>query len=457
MTAQHLDELIRLLRDGSPPEPVALVAATTPELVRLASSRLRDRAAVDDVVQESLLEIIDSYEALRNPDAFRTWLRLIVHKQVDRVTRRQRDTAVLDSAADHIRDPHDGPERLVERRGDVAMIQRALAVVDDADALLLRLRYAGEWSDAELADLVRTSPGTIRKRLFDARRRLRAAVLAPPGAPPNESMKEHPLTTAHDYLGRVLAADEVTLDEAAPLRTPAPDDRLETGLKVLDAVLPIQRGGTVDLLGPAGLGHLVLVVEIAVQVGAVVVAAGPDDVLSLLVEDPTPGVRAAVVRGGERAASTAAAGRLATALAASGETVMLVFDAPAWDAGSPPHGLTGDGSVTAFRFAPHPRDGKPGPAAPDAGTSLVFAVEPFVQGLYPALDVLASRSSLIEAGALDPVTVGAAHAAREVLQRSVEIRRFLAQPLKASEPFTGVPGEQIPARRATEELATLVR
>src|SRR5688572_17336857 len=136
----------------------------------MARSYVRDRALVDDVVQEAMLEVLATQEALRNPAAVRTWHRLIVRKQADRLTRRLRSTEPLH---DEHRWVGDGPEALVERLGDVETIRRALAVVRDSDALLLRLRYVGEWSDADLARLLGITAGAVRKRLHDARRRLR--------------------------------------------------------------------------------------------------------------------------------------------------------------------------------------------------------------------------------------------------------------------------------------------
>lgn len=446
----------------------ALARALRPELVRLAGLRLRDRALVEDVAQESLLEVLATCAALREPAATAAWLRLIVRKHADRATRRSRPTASLDAAAGAADVFADGPEALAERRGDVATIRRALRVVRDADALLLRLRYLGEWSDAELAELVGAAPGTVRKRLHDARRRLRAAVEAPPSVrpdhhherpDPHHERKSAPMTTPPDLpalLGRVVHPAEIP---AGTDLTPSPTgSRLETGIKVLDAVVPVERGGTVDLLGPAGLGQLVLVCEIALHVDAVIVGVG-DALRPLVAEDGLPDRSVAVA--GDDAAAVDAGTRLGGMLAAAGREVLLVLSAAAWEVAPPRPGASaawaGGGAVTAFRFAPHPRDGEPNAPLVDAGTTLVWAIDPFVRGHHPAIDVAASRSRLVEHGLLDPVTVGAARAARAALTRAVRVQEFLSQPLRVGEPYTGVPGEQVPAREATERLAALVR
>lgn len=451
--AADLPDLLRQLESEDVEAAEAFAEAARPELMRIARRWVHDPALVEDVVQEALLEALASHAALRDPGALRTWLALIVRKQADRATRGTRPTVGLGRAGEWA-DASDVPERVAERRNDVATIRLGLSLVPDADALLLRLRYFGEWTDAELAALVGAMPGTVRKRIHAARRRLRLALETPPTTPttrlPEESMPE-----LSRLFRRTIAPADVPTAEPST-RTPS-GARLETKIKVIDAVLPVELGGTVDLLGPEGLGQLVLVVEIAAHIDAVVVAAGTSTHFGGLIDDDAP-VEAVVVEGAPADASRAGE-RLAGLLADDGRTVLLVLDAPAWDAHPPAAGkaATGNGSVTAFRFAPHPRDGHALPHLAAAGTRIVYSTALFVNGLHPAIDVTASRSALIEDERLDAVTVGAARAAHATLAKAAAIREFLAQPLIVGEPYTGIRGEQVPARRATEALTSLVR
>lgn len=139
--------------------------------------------------------------------------------------------------------------------------------------------------------------------------------------------------------------------------------------------------------------------------------------------------------------------------------MLLVLDVSAWSARPPATGKVaeGDGSVTAFRFAPHPRDGDPLPGLDGVGTTIIYSTQLFVNGLHPAIDVTTSRSALVDDERLDAVTVGAARAAQAALAKAAAIRMFLTQPLIVGEPHTGVSGEQVPARIATENLTALVR
>lgn len=217
-------ELLCRLRRGDPGAAEDLADAARPELTRLARARVRDAALVDDVVQEALLEVLATHAALRDPAALRAWLRLIVRKQADRVTRRIRQTSPLNDVIDYV-DSADRPERLVERRGDVATIRRGLAVVRDADALLLRLRYFGEWTDAELADLVGAAPGTVRKRIHAARGRLRAA-LDETAVHSHRPQQEATMPELEQLFGRIVTPADVPASD--PITLSASGQRLET-------------------------------------------------------------------------------------------------------------------------------------------------------------------------------------------------------------------------------------
>lgn len=285
-------DLLRKLESGDPADTEAFAESARFELMKLARRLVHDPALVEDVVQEALLEVLASYAALRDPAALRTWLTLIVRKQADRATRRDRPTTWLGQVAE-LPDGSDVPERVAERRDDVTTIRLGLSLLPDADALLLRLRYFGEWTDAELAALVGAKPGTVRKRIHAARRRLRAALETPPATPTHRYPEEF-MPQLSDLFGRIITPADVPNGEPAE-RTPS-GTRLETRIKIIDAVTPIELGGTIDLLGPEGLGQLVLVVEIAAQVDAVIVAAGASPHFRGLVDDDLP-VKAVVVEG----------------------------------------------------------------------------------------------------------------------------------------------------------------
>src|SRR4051812_32691557 len=104
-------------------------------LLRSTAIRLTPAHAVDDVVQQSAEAALRALPRLRTPEAFPSWLRLIVRKEASRV-RRGADRAPLDGidvADDRALDPADA----VEAAELTAVVRIALREVNDQDRRLL--------------------------------------------------------------------------------------------------------------------------------------------------------------------------------------------------------------------------------------------------------------------------------------------------------------------------------
>lgn len=437
MTDNELAALADGARRGKDDALDRLLVVAEP-MTRRWASRLVESAAVDDVVQESLTEVYSSIAALREPAALVSWLRLVVRKHADRHRRKQRPTMMLDLVID-VLPAEDDPASLIERRTDAALVRRALAAAPDTDRLILALRYFGDWTDAELSELMDISPGAVRKRLFDARRRLR-----PHLASHFEPLKEDAMKP--DLTGQHLNADQLPALPRVSERPQRPQhpERLETGVKVLDAVVPWPRGGVVDMLGPVGTGHLVLLNEVAHNLAARVVAVSTEGSTSRLWKLLNPEGLATVIP----SQSFEFARDLSALLAADGETVLLVVDNDtALDAAV---GVLGKGSVTGVRVTPHARDATPTAPLGGADTTTVMGTAEFVAGLTPPVDVLASSSTVV----LDDADRQAAQKARQVLASAAAVRDYLNQPLWMLEDISRVPGAKVSA--ASAGLTTVV-
>ena len=445
------------------------VVAVGEPLGRRYAGRLVEPAAVDDVVQESLLELLDTVGRLRQPGSAETWLWLIVRKQAERHRRRLRLPFPLDLAAE-LPAMGEGPELALLRTEKEAVVRRALQAAPDPDRRLLVLRYAGEWTDVELAELLGVSPGAVRKRLHDARRRLQPALehLMTP-VPEEAPMHQPPVVEP----GTIVKPEDIDGHPAPPLRR-ADADQLPTGMRAIDVFAPIRKGGSVDFLGPFGTGHLVLICEMARNLAAagraaVVAVAStavhfdgsssrlqrlidPDEIRDLCVvvdatDDPTDAVRAAA--------------NYAAGLANSGTTVLLCVDRVTSASLTPEllgslGGVADDGSVTVFRVAPHARDADAEEPWP-LDTTITLSLERMSAGVLPAVDVLASRSSLVDSGELGPEAAGTATMVRSVLAAASRVDRLLTQALHVAEAYTGTPGQTVDPAKARSELAAAIQ
>lgn len=453
-----MKETLEAARRGDALSRERLLELTRPQALAWARALVSDPATAEDVTQEALLELWNSLESLRDEGAYLAWVKLLVRKHADRHRRKVRTVLALDLLLD-VADLSPGPADEAVRNDSDHLVRRMLALAPDQDRRLLELRYAAGMGDAELALLLNITPGAVRKRLFDARRRLKpslAQTLDLPLEPRSHLMSQR--------FGLVTDVPAGTLPSTDPVIALKP---LGTGLRALDVLLPWPRAGLIDLRGPVGTGQLVLIGEVlsGLQTGtraALVGALGTEPAkdgsssrLNLIVEDEAgQPERTRVFRGAPEPA-LAAAVELAGELAREGMTVLLVVDrAVAEGVGLEvlerlPLALA-HGAVTVVRCAFWSRDAEPLPAWPAAHTSVVLSVEQAVRGFYPAIDLLESSSSLA-----DPAL---AAATQEQVRRGRELERWVAQPLVSAQDFTGVPGVRFTPHEAVTQLkAALAR
>ena len=361
------------------------------------------------------------------------------------------------------------------------------------------------------------------------------------GAPISVPVGREILGRVLNVLGeRVDEAGEVKAKKFYPIHRPAPTledqstetEMLETGIKVIDLVQPFSRGGKIGLFGGAGVGKTVIIMElinrIATQHGGFSVFAGVGERTregnDLWLEMKESGVidKTALIFGQMTEPPGARLRVGLTGLTAAeyfrdeeGQDVLLFIDNifRFTQAGSEVSALLGrmpsavgyqpnlatemgelqeritttkKGSITSIQAIYVPADDytDPAPATAfahlDATTNLERSIAE--QGIYPAVDPLASTSRI-----LDPRVIGEDHysVARQVqgilqrykdlqdiiailgidelseedkvtVSRARKIQRFLSQPFFVAEQFTGIPGKYVPIQetiRSFREVA----
>ncbi len=358
----------------------------------------------------------------------------------------------------------------------------------------------------------------------------RGTEVHPTGGPLTMPVGDHVLGRLLDVLGRpgdrgpALPADT----ERWPIhRRPPPlaqqtgtSTVFETGIKVIDLLVPIARGGKAAMFGGAGVGKTVLVMELihamVERYQGISVFAGIGERSreghELLTDMQHSGVlpRTVLVYGqmNEPPGARWRVGLAALSVAEyfrdrKQQDVLLLMDNVFRfvQAGSEVSGLLGrlpsrvgyqptlatevaalqeriasvaGAAITAIEAVYVPADDFTDPAVTAISghldSALVLSRTLAAEGIYPAVDPLASFSVL-----LDPLVVGADHAAiaeevrrtlehwreledviallgveelgaqdRQAVARARRLQRFLTQPFAVTEAFTGLPGRSVP-------------
>lgn len=143
-------------------------------------SRVGDRHAVDDVMQEVALAAVRSSAPPKNPEKIAPWLYRVAIRQalMYRRTCGRRRKLTEKYVAASCRLDHDvsHPQPLQwlmaeERR---KLVRVAMGRLPRRDAEILALKYTEDWSYREIAENLGISQSAVEARLFRARGRLRA-------------------------------------------------------------------------------------------------------------------------------------------------------------------------------------------------------------------------------------------------------------------------------------------
>ncbi|HVW79565.1 MAG TPA: SigE family RNA polymerase sigma factor [Mycobacteriales bacterium] len=144
----------------------AFVAVSWPALVRTGRLLAPDAASAEDLVQSALLKTYARWRSVRDPGAYtRAVLTRLALRSGRRRWRAEVPTADLPEIA--------GPDEAAGI-GSADEVRRLLAQLPRHQRAVIVLRFYCDFSEAEIAEVLRCSPGTVKSRTHRALAALRA-------------------------------------------------------------------------------------------------------------------------------------------------------------------------------------------------------------------------------------------------------------------------------------------
>jgi len=140
-----------------------------------ALSLLGERHLAEDATQEGFVAAWQNIKSLREPDAFPAWLRRIVQWQCYRYRRSQNHVFV--PMEDDLQATGESPLDRVSREDLSDRVREAVETLPETLREVTLLRYIGDYSPAEIAGFMGLKAGTVRKRLYEARNKLKPRLL----------------------------------------------------------------------------------------------------------------------------------------------------------------------------------------------------------------------------------------------------------------------------------------
>ncbi|PYE49156.1 RNA polymerase sigma factor (sigma-70 family) [Paenibacillus barcinonensis] len=164
---------------GEPEAYEQLVAQYRGMALAVAYQLLQDAYAAEDVVQEAFTEAFGNLVKLERPEAFPGWFKVIVQRQCYRWLRRKRHTVVpleeLDEAIRADRQDHD-PESQTMHKELQQTLRSSIARLPSTMQIVVDLFYFQGYTLQEISEFLGVSISALKKRLFDARVKLKRSV-----------------------------------------------------------------------------------------------------------------------------------------------------------------------------------------------------------------------------------------------------------------------------------------
>ncbi|MBI4554005.1 MAG: sigma-70 family RNA polymerase sigma factor [Candidatus Latescibacteria bacterium] len=168
-----LQDLVMAAQQGDPEAFRRIVGRFQDMAYSLAYAMMKDRYLAEDAAQEAFIEAYFTLSRLRDPAAFPGWFRRIIVKHSDRLIRRRLLSSMPLEAAAEVPSRDPDPADALEANELRALMHRTLDALPEQDRLVLSLFYLTGYTHQEMATWLEVPVSTVKKRLYDARRRLR--------------------------------------------------------------------------------------------------------------------------------------------------------------------------------------------------------------------------------------------------------------------------------------------
>jgi RNA polymerase sigma-70 factor (ECF subfamily) len=166
------DKLIARIRSGDNMALQALYARHHVKVFRFALRLLRNEQAAEDIVSEVFIDVWRNASGFEGRSEASTWLLAIARNKAYSLLRKKKEDYLDEDSAAEIEDAADNPEVVMQKKNKGDLLRACLSQLSAEHREVVDLVYYHDKSVEEVALIVGAPEGTVKTRLFHARKRL---------------------------------------------------------------------------------------------------------------------------------------------------------------------------------------------------------------------------------------------------------------------------------------------
>jgi RNA polymerase sigma-70 factor, ECF subfamily len=139
---------------------------------RFVLSLVHNAATAEDLISEVFLDVWRQAGRFEGRSAVSTWLLAIARFKALSSLRRRKTDELDDNMAAAIEDPSDDPAATLQKKDRSAVLRRCLGGLSREHREIIDLVYYHEKSVQDVAEIVGIPEGTVKTRMFHARKKL---------------------------------------------------------------------------------------------------------------------------------------------------------------------------------------------------------------------------------------------------------------------------------------------
>jgi RNA polymerase sigma-70 factor (ECF subfamily) len=156
----------------------ALYRSYHPRLTRFLVNLVRRPQVVEEALNDTMLVVWNRAESYNGASKVSTWIFAIAYRKALNAVRRQ-DEPVEDRYAETRQSPEAGPELELGRRQVQEVLLDAMGELSTDHRTVVDLSYFHEIGYDEIAEIMACPVGTVKTRMFHARRHLKRKLAGP--------------------------------------------------------------------------------------------------------------------------------------------------------------------------------------------------------------------------------------------------------------------------------------